>query len=393
MNWRCVDLSDPTALAFARSRSEAILTGHPDRHLFHTVDWLLATSGGNPAAVRAFFLEAPDGTVGYAPFVLQPWRLRFRLGEITLAARPLVRLHLMGGPLLAGGEDAPGPPTIALFSAVRDQLQSGQVVFLEGVPVDSTLGRLVGGTEAARLPFRALRYGAPSPRHFIRLPPSLDDYLGSLGKRTREGLRRRRRKLGSHLGDDLELRTITRAADVGAFVEAAGLVSRKTYQWHLLGLGLRDPDALRKRLEDLAEKGWTRCYLLVARGTPVAFMIGYQHRGIYHYMDVGFDPAWREHSVGTVMHLEVLEELITSDDPPEVFDFSTGTGEHKERFGTESRIEANWLLIPRGVRGRCLAAAYRTAEAVSNGLARTAEVLGIKAALKRWVRRSSSRSS
>jgi len=393
MNWRRVDLTDPKALAFARHRSDAILASHPDRHLFHTVDWLLAASGEDPAGVHAYFLEAPDGTVGYAPFLLQPWRLRFRLGEITLGARPLVRFHLMGGPLLAGGESEPEPAAAALLAAVREALGPGQVVFFEGVPLDSTLGRLLGGTAARRLPFHVVRYGAPSPRHFIRLPASLDDYFGRLGKRTREGLRRKRRKLRKHVGDRLELRRVTRGVDVDAFVEAAGAVSRKTYQWHLLGLGLRDPDALRERLRRLAEKGWTRCYLLVAGDAPVAFMIGYAHRGIYHYIDVGFDPAWSAHSVGTVMHLEVLEELITSDDRPEVFDFSTGTGEHKERFGTESRVEANWLLIPRGFRGRCLATAFRTSEAVSSALARAAETLRIKTALKRWIRRAASRSS
>ena len=93
------------------------------------------------------------------------------------------------------------------------------------------------------------------------------------------------------------------------FVSKAVAISRKTYQWHLLGLGLRKPEQLERTLTAMAARGWTRCYLLECGGVPTAFMIGYQYRGTYHYVDVGFDPDWEKFSVGTMLHLAVLREL------------------------------------------------------------------------------------
>jgi hypothetical protein len=391
--WRLVDLTDETARETARIRSEAILAENDRRHLFHTFDWLLDATRGRPDDVRAFFLEAADGTVGYAPFRRQAWRLRLGIGELTLFSRSLDRLHLMAGPLLAppGAERNETPYLAALLAAVRSALAPRQVVFLEGVPLDEPLGRLLTGPDRRRLPFHVLAHGAPFPRHLIRLPATLDDYLGRLGRRTREGLRRSRRKLLRAVEDRLALRKITRPEQVPAFVADAVAVSRRTYQYNLLGLGLRDPESLAHSLAVLAERNRTRSYLLELGGAPAAFMIGYQYRGTYHYIDVGFDPAWQEHSVGTVMHLEVLQELIASEDRPAWFDFSTGTGVHKERFGTESRLEANFLLLPRGPRGAALAALHRSAERTSGVVAALARRLGIKARLKRWLRRRSER--
>ncbi|MBN2489470.1 MAG: GNAT family N-acetyltransferase [Planctomycetes bacterium] len=395
VEWRLVDLGDPTACAAARRRSASILTTDPRRHLFHTVDWLLDATQGRPEDVRAFFLEAADGTVGYAPLRRQAWRLRFALGELTLGSRALDRLHLMGGALLGPASAARDetPLLRALFDAVHAALQARQVVFLEGVPVDAALGRLLDGEDRHELPFHVLRHGAPFARHLIRLPASFEDYLGALGRRTREGFRRSHRKLVRAVDGRLVLRKVTRPEQVAAFVADATALSRRTYQFHLLGLGLRDPAALAHSLSVLAARGWTRSYLLELAGAPAAFMIGYQYAGTYHYIDVGFDPAWQEHSVGTVMHLEVLRELIASEDRPRVFDFSTGTGVHKERFGTEARQEANYLLVPRGWRGAVLVGLYRAAERTSALAVGLADRLRLKAPLKRWLRRRAARAA
>ena len=389
MSWQRMDLSDPTAEHAARVRSEAILADDARRHLFHTLDWMLDATDRGPEAVYAFFLEAPDGTVGYAPFQLQPWRLRFRLGELTLLARQLVRFQLVGGPLFgpAGVARDETALTRELFHTLPAVMRRGQIVFAEGVPLDSCLGRLLTGPEQRALPFRVVRYGRPFTRHLIPLPVSFDDYLGQLGKRTREGLRRKRRKLDKHVSGEIALVPCTTPEEVDAFVDAATAVSRKTYQWHLLGLGLRDPEGLKCALRALAQRGWTRSFLLTLRGEPAAFMIGYQFRETYYYIDVGFDPDWQTHSVGTVMHLEVLRHLLETDPRPVLFDFSTGTGVHKERFGTVTRTEANYLLFPRGLRGQILAWAYRSTDCLSDALVGLADRLGLKAALKKAVRR------
>ena len=175
------------------------------------------------------------------------------------------------------------------------------------------------------------------------------------------------------------------------FVRKAVAVSKKTYQWHLLGLGLRAAERLERTLTAMARRGWSKCYLLECGGVATAFMIGYQYRGTYYYVDVGFDPDWEKWSVGTLLHQEVLRDLIGSVDRPQWFDFSSGSGPQKERFGNQSRAETNFLLVPKSLRGLALIWTYKGFATLSDSAVRMLDKLQLKAGAKRLVRRFSTR--
>ena len=184
--------------------------------------------------------------------------------------------------------------------------------------------------------------------------------------------------------------SLTRCSDVDQipdFVRRAVAISRKTYQWHLLGLGLRNADELTQTLTVMARHGWTRCYLLECNGVATAFMVGYLYAGTYYYVDVGFDPEWEKWSVGTVLHLEVLRDLMEGGGRAQSFDFSSGSGIHKKRFSNESRTEANYLLVPRGARNNILIAAFIGMNALSAAAVGLLDRLRLKAAIKGFVRR------
>ena len=277
---------------------------------------------------------------------------------------------------------------VTLFTGIKPDLDSRQAVYLEGVVREGPIERALDDPRVRRS-YHILRLGPPYERRLIRLAENFDVYLQSLKKHTRQNLRTGYRKLANHLGDDPKLIVCTTPEQVPQFVSKAVAISRKTYQWHLLGLGLRKPEQLERTLTAMAARGWTRCYLLECGGVPTAFMIGYQYRGTYHYVDVGFDPDWEKFSVGTMLHLAVLRELTDRADRPQWFDFSSGTGPQKERFSNQSRPEANYLLVPRNVRGFLLVAMYRGTGALSNRAVWLLDKLRLKAALKKLIRRRS----
>lgn len=380
--WRRIAFDDSTDAA----RAAAFLAGCPDRHLFHTAEWLLRGGGRSECGPRVWILEDGDAIRGYAPFMVQPWTLRFQVGEITIARRPLRRLALLGGPQYAADAEPAWrrEATRKLLANVRAELEPREVLYFEGLRVDRR-------DEVDGAGFHVVPYGDVFSHHTIDLPETLDDYLKMLSKRTREGLRRQRRKLHKFADDDVVLEAITREDQVDAFVAAAVEVSKRTYQWRLLGLGIRDPERLAETMRALATLGWTRCFLLRVRGEPVAFMLGYVYEGTYYYIDVGFDPDWTKQSVGSVLHLDVLDAMIA--DGARGFDFSTGTGDHKSRFGTLDRDEINLVLIPRNVRGTLLASTYRASAAGTRGVLAVLDRLHVKDALKRWARRKASRTS
>ena len=84
---------------------------------------------------------------------------------------------------------------------------------------------------------------------------------------------------------------------------AAVGISRKTYQYNHLGMGLRDEAWLHHAFVTLASRGWFRSYLLRCSGQPVAYLIGYQNQPRFHYIDVGYDPEYGKYHVGKVLLL------------------------------------------------------------------------------------------
>ena len=115
-------------------------------------------------------------------------------------------------------------------------------------------------------------------------------------------------------------------------------------------------------------------------------MVGYQYANRFFYIDVGYDPEWANFSVGSVLQWEVIEDLYKRGNTPTVFDFSTGYGRHKSRFGKDAREEVNILLLPATPGNRMLAAAWRGVNTVSDTAVLALDGLGVKQSLKKAIR-------
>lgn len=384
--WRLANLADPGEREALVAMIDSLAARADGLTLFHDIRWLTQAEDRSADDVLAYTCCDATGIRGYAPFIRQQWQMRFRLGELTLFSIAFERLHANGGPIIAAtdGETATALAT-DLVSGLRPRLSRRQVVYFEGVVVGSPVDAAIA-SGACRSVYRVLE---PSPRYErqrVRLPASFDEYLAGMKSQTRQNLRNARRKLEKHAR--LNLVRCSDASDVESFVQRAAAISAKTYQWRLLGLGLRDGGKLVRTLTAMAKHGFTRCYLLECDGSATAFMLGYLYRGTYYYVDVGFDPDWEKWSVGTVLHLDVMKDLIEGADRVQSFDFSSGTGVHKKRFANEeARVEASFVLFPAVSFSRAVIGAYRAVGALSNAMVAVLERLRLKAAVKRLFRR------
>ena len=358
--------------------------------LLHDPLWLGAGNDGaleHPArSANAFYVSrGKDGLIGYAPFTRGSRRLRFAIGELILYRHRLRSFTLVHDLIADAGPATQRALTSELLDILARRLGPDEGIFLDGVPTDSPLVELVSSSAAQRR-LLTVRLGDPFEHQFAKLPATFRDYEAQLGSHSRLNLRHRRKKLSAHVGGELRAARFTDSDSVATFVADAQKVSQTTYQWRLLGLGLRDAAELRATLGSAARHGWLRSYILYCRGEPVAFMLGYLYRRTYHYMDVGYDPAWTQWGVGSILQMEVMKDLIEDPERPEIFDFSTGYGDHKGRFGNSSRSEVNLLLLRKCPRNATLVATYAATLAVDKHASRWLNTLGLKAAVKRWVR-------
>jgi hypothetical protein len=390
-SWELVDGQNLRQPGFCQELRD-LMERSGDFCLLHDPLWLGAGDDVVPehparSANALYVSRGKDGLIGYAPFTCGSRLLRFAIGELIVYRRRFCSFTLVHDVIADADPEMRRALIGELLDILARRLRPEEGVFLDGVATDSPLFELVLSCAAQRR-LLTVALGAPFEHQFAKLPATFRDYEAQLGSHSRLNLRHRRKKLVAHVAGELRAARFTDSESVAKFVADAQKISQTTYQWRLLGLGLRDVAELRDRLAFAARLSWLRSYILYCGDEPVAFMLGYLYRQSYHYMDVGYNPAWAKWGVGSILQMEVMKDLIEDPERPKIFDFSTGYGDHKGRFGNSSRSEVNLLILRKCPRNTILLAAYTAISAVDKHASRWLEALGLKAAIKRWVRRN-----
>ncbi|AZL60387.1 GNAT family N-acetyltransferase [Tabrizicola piscis] len=277
------------------------------------------------------------------PFTRETHLHTFTVGERSLGRLPTMALRL-ANPWLS---ESHAPSDIAYLLRHVMQKEHVDLIDLGEIPENSALR---GALDALAWPARKLRLGRKdSIRWLIDFPETFDAYLAGLSTSTRQSTRRKMRSLEKDF--DLQFETFTLPQDVDRFLAEGEKISRLTYQWNV-GQQLNDNAETRARFRDLADQGRLRCYLLSLDGVPRAFLRGTVEGQIYNYETPGFDPAFAKNSVGTVILMRALQDLITNT-ACRTFDFGTGGDEigFKSRFGNR-RLTCNSYYIVNAIRPR-----------------------------------------
>jgi GNAT acetyltransferase-like protein len=390
LQWHRLNLARPADLSAASEFSKkASVSANRNGRAFD-LDWRCEPDG-DVSSLRALVLREGSSMLGFALFSIHRLPLKLCAGEITFANVDLIRHWHPAEPYLESylTSEATVDACGRLLDLTVAELGHGECLFFEGMPADGPMRKALAATR--RVPAVRLELGDEFEHQFIRMPSTLAEYVTQLGSRSRQSVLYSQRRLRKDMGGDVRCECFESVESVDRFVSDAVAVSRKTYQWNLLGLGLRDADGLRGTLTHAARHGWLRSFILYCKESPAAFMLGSQHGDCYYYDDVGYDPAFAKWSVGSVLQIEVLEHLFARADKPSLFDFSVGYGEHKARFGNLSRRECNTLVLPPTTRNRLVASVHRGADATSRLAARVLQRTGLKNRMKQLIRHRSKR--
>jgi hypothetical protein len=280
--------------------------------------------------MRLVVVREHGKVVCLAPFFLSRTQKRYTLGERKLFDLPVRSLRLVGGSFLG---DIVAERVRKVFSTLR-LCREFDLIRLPELPI---AGRFYGVVESVLAGSSWRRISTPNRpgiHWLIDLPGSFDEYLSSLGGKTRQTLRRKMRKF-----DELyqgRVRRVTTPEDVDWFLTVGERISRTTYQWNV-GQQLRNDEATRERYVRNARTGRLRCYVLMAGDEPCAFLRGTLRDGVFDYETPGYLSTYARESPGTVLLLRAIEDLISEPDCC-VFDFGTGGDEigYKSLFGNRS---------------------------------------------------------
>jgi len=164
------------------------------------------------------------------------------------------------------------------------------------------------------------------------LPESLDAFLRRLNGKQRSRVRRMEEKFEQEFHGRTAYKRFGDYADLGRLADDLEAVSRKTYQ-RSLGAGFIKNAEQLQRLALSRRLGWLQGVVLHIDDKPCAFWIGSLYRNILHTEATGYDPSYREHQVGTLVFLKLVEDLCR--ERITAIDFGLGDAQYKKRFGDE----------------------------------------------------------
>jgi Acetyltransferase (GNAT) domain len=306
-------------------------------------------------------------------------RMPFRIGERRIGSMRLRRAVVVGNQAF-GTVD--GKTVATMLYAAQSALRPDLFSLIE-TPVEAPT------LKALRELGWGFAIGSSSRKDEIHwsilLPDSFDAYLNSLSSKTRQSVRYVLRKCEKELGATLE--TVNRPDQIDQFLVAGESISRQTYQWHV-GQRLQNTPEMRKFLGDLASQGRLRAYLMRVEGAPCAFVWGWVTGERYHYQTPGFLREYHRWSVGTVMMMYAIRDLIEAH-ACRVFDFGQG-GDlegYKSRFGNVSvSVRGMDVAVWWRVRGVTAIWLQRLLVAIKNAAHSVIKAPEVKRKLRHWLR-------
>jgi len=193
-------------------------------------------------------------------------------------------------------------------------------------------------------------YLARGSEHWImHLPASLEELLQKrMNKKRRYWARRIIRTVEKDFSGAVRHAHFCTAESVEALWKDVQAVARQSYQW-ALGVGFRDTEEQRGRLEIAARKGWLRAWVLYLGDRPAAFWLCTLHGDSLCLDYTGFDPAFRKYEVGTVALFQIFDEMCKAG--VKHVDLGGGSYVYKQKFGNHQFDEASILTFAPTFRG------------------------------------------
>jgi len=222
-------------------------------------------------------------------------------------------------------------------------------------------------------------------RYYIDMRQSFEEYKSKFSSKTRSTLNRKVKKYAEHCGGNISWKIYKSAGEMPEFFRYARTVSEITYQEKLLDAGLPDSEEFLGEMEQLAQQGHARGFILFHEDKPVSYLYCPVSNGVLIYAFLGYDPGYMNYSVGTVLQWLALEHLF-KERLFRFFDFTEGQSDHKKLFATHNVQCANVFFLRDNLRNIVLSNTQRSINQFSKTAGDILDQFGIKTTMRRLMR-------
>lgn len=271
------------------------------------------------------------------------------------------------------------PPVMALTPPADELAPDSQGFLIRGLPMAAECPTV---TQVGDL----LCYVPLQYQHcYIDLGITYADYQKKFSSKTRSTINRKIKKYKEHCAGTIHWQTYKSLDDMRTFFRLAREISKLTYQERLLDAGIPGDEDFIRQAEALAADNKVRAYILFDGDRPVSYLYCPVEDGVLIYAYLGYDPAYMQMSVGTVLQWMAVEQLF-EEACFRYFDFTEGQSDHKRLFATHQQQCANVFILKRNLRNTLVVHSHLRMNRLSTWLGATLDRLGIKAKLKRLLR-------
>jgi hypothetical protein len=176
------------------------------------------------------------------------------------------------------------------------------------------------------------------------LPKDYDSFLAKLGRRRRESIRRKFRKVKKQF--EIRLETIHLSEFVDHAFSNIFNIYTKSLRGKQSNRGFANSDYFKfhKEIAQLfAEHRWLRIYILWFDEVPVAYIYGYLYNNVFWYYQTAFDLEYQKYGPGSIALQMTIESVIN--EGAKEFDFLRGDEAYKFHFAENIRQQKKILIF------------------------------------------------
>lgn len=324
--------------------------------LFRSPQWLAHCQARSPEKSHSLLAmrDADGALVGVAPVVVEQYALNVSVNFRSLLKMRCLCARVLGGEPWAETDDERFD---ALFRDLESEFRQCEGILLPMLPVDGACWRYLQRSKSVQEKYLVYSPEPACKYRLALLPATFVEYAQQFKAKHRQTLRREVKRLDAHCGGRLRLSRFETPAEAIDFARLAAQVERGSWQHRRVSDRIDNAPQWRAVLADAAERKLLLGYVLMCGESPCAFVFGYRLHDAYHYVQVGYDLAYREWSPGTVCLYLLVEDLIQNE-KTKLLSFGFGDHAYKETFGNSFVERAEVLLLRRSAANRLRVGAH-----------------------------------